>query len=151
MTSDTSAAIQTCTAETRLWEHRDINRDGFEPCGEPVAELGRCRVLIDDLPPTQGRKEYCGRSKPQHEALGEDHDYKGTLTHVPLGSCETCGHDEYYDSEGEKTHYLSGVGPMCIECTSGEGDDGNPLPGPCVYAPTLTERTDLTHEAEVSG
>ena len=107
MTSGTSAAIQICTAEAT-----------GKPCGEPVAELGPC------VAQSIYTEESCGLAEIEHVGGMSCETYGGTLTHVTLGPCETCG-------EGHPIEW-GGIEP-------------------CEGLPTLTERTDLKHEAKVVG
>ncbi len=130
-------AIQTCTAMVRAVELRASTEcpvtEVMEPCGEPVAELGPCRKVMGALSATHW---YCGHSEPQHDALDEDHDYQGTLTHVTLG----CGWDD--DGFARRACWAS----EDKHCEIAAIDDECPLVHHA-YVPTVTERTDLKHKA----
>ncbi len=124
-----TSVTQPCTAavEDTFESGRPMREENWLPCGEPVAELGPCQQVMGGKGETHW---YCGHSEPQHDALDEDHDYQGTLTHVTLDDpCVECGGfelDEQHLEENEE-----------------EFDHA--------YVPTVTERTDLEHEPEVAG
>ena len=107
-------------------------------CGAPVAAIGPCK----------GHRGLCLLIDEDDHNLNHSHEYEGALVHVALdGPCGECGHPAL-DEDGETTHWLSGVGPVCGECKSGELYEGNPLPGECVFVPTAVE-VPSNHEAEV--
>ena len=147
----TPTATQPCTAMDRMYEHRDINRDRFEPCGEPVAELGPCQwrsmgssYFVDTSIECGGGAEAFAHTKAKEirsprtgKLRGLGHDYQGRLVHVTLGPCEECGLSRY---EHVDHAHMPRVDGRRLVCAFGDCDS---------YAPTVTE-LDVGHEAEVS-